>query len=666
MSIEILPSEVVDQIAAGEVVERPSHLVKELIENSLDAGSTEIIIDFGLGGRFVKSIDNGSGISKDDLPKAFLRFATSKIHQVDDLWKLQSFGFRGEALASISSVSQMTMFSSDNESGSGYRLTCQFGKVSLPEAVSRSRGTTVIVEELFQNVPARLKFMKSESAEATQIKMVVKAIALSRPDVSFRLLQENKLLHFWPQKKNWKDRIEDVLGITPLFEGAAIRGSTRCRSFFASPDETSKTSRMIWLFAQGRYIQDRSLQAAVMEAYRNLLMHGEFPIVVSFIETEPDCIDVNIHPTKSQVKFQSSQDAFRAVQASIRDVLERAPWLEKQKDQWTGYLYQKGNSEDLTKNDSIIKSKVDFSEPSVFAKLPVDLPKDLNVNLPDLTLDIPLDLSKAKNLQFDDPSFQATLFRKREAANGFIDSNDTILKLSDFEKIKTSNDNDNDNDNVNAKVSIELQLKEAKNETKSETRKHWSLLDVIGQAGLTYIVCQSKTALVLVDQHAAHERVVFEKIMQALKQGGLEVQNFLFPLAIDLNEEKMDALRSCQSELVKIGIEFEELGPTTMGIKSAPAVLKDQIVVREIHRFAQEIVDRGVSYSFEKIIADICASMACHSVVRAGQSLSLEEMKKLLLQMDEFPLSCYCPHGRPVSIELPWVKLEKDFGRIVT
>jgi DNA mismatch repair protein MutL len=670
MKIQILSSEVVDQIAAGEVVERPSYLVKELVENSLDAGSTEIIIDFALGGRFVKIIDNGSGISAEDLPKTFLRFATSKIYEIEDLWRLQSFGFRGEALASISSVSQMTMFSSDNESGSGQRITCQFGKVSNLEPVSRSRGTTVIVEELFQNMPARLKFMKSESAEATQIKSVIKAVAISRPDVSFRLLQENKLLNFWPQKKNWKDRVEDVLGVLPLYEGTAVRGSVRCRSFFASPDETVKTSRMIWLFAQGRYIQDRSMQAAVMEAYRNLLMNGEFPIVASFIETEPDQIDVNIHPTKSQVKFLSSQDAFRAVQASVRDVLEKAPWLEVQKGTWTNFTYSDdkekncvhlsptggagvGAGNEMAGAVTMVGADGGMTIAATTTATPVTV-VTTGVAASTLVTTDPANLGvkskpgvpQPRNLNFEDPAFSTTLFRKREftAVNP---SDEVKLKLTELEKIKDSNNETTENQ-------------------VSEKRRFWSLLDVIGQAGLTYIVCQSQKSLVLVDQHAAHERVVFERLMNSLKAGGLEVQNFLFPLAIDLSEEKMEALGSCKKDLAQMGIELEELGPTTIGIKSAPVILKDQVVVREIHRFAQEVVDRGVSFSFEKIIADFCASMACHSVVRAGQSLSLIEMQKLLEEMDEFPLSCYCPHGRPVSIEMPWVKLEKDFGRIVT
>ena len=190
MSIELLPSEVVDQIAAGEVVERPAHMVKELIENSLDAGASELAIEFGQGGRFVKISDNGEGISKEDLPKAFLRFATSKIRTSEDLWHLASFGFRGEALASIASVSKVTIFSSADQSGQGHRITCQFGKVSSIEPVSRSRGSTVVVEELFQNVPARLKFMKGDAAEAGQIKQVIKALAMANPAVEFRVVQD--------------------------------------------------------------------------------------------------------------------------------------------------------------------------------------------------------------------------------------------------------------------------------------------------------------------------------------------------------------------------------------------------------------------------------------------------------------------------------------------
>lgn len=725
MKIKILAPEVVDQIAAGEVVERPSHLVKELVENSLDAGATEIVVDFGMGGRFVKITDNGCGISREDLPLAFLRFATSKIETSDDLWKLRSFGFRGEALASISSVSQMTLFSSNNDSGVGHRLVCQFGKVGALEEVSRSRGTTVIVEELFQNVPARLKFMKSDSSEVIQIKQVLKAIAASRPEVSFRLMQDNKLLTFWPQKANWVDRIQDILEVKPLYEGTAVRGAIKAHAFFASPDETAKTSKQIWSFAQGRAIQDKSVQAAVIEAYRNLMMHGEFPIVCVFIDAPTDQIDVNIHPTKSQVKFLYPQDVFRAVQAAIRNILNEAPWIQaKNQDQ------------------TYSKAEVPEAKGSFVSQQYKESPSQSGSS------DVGLALSRAKPMVLNDPAFEATHYRKRtpldpsfagtskaaetessQSASGSAGSSSgagggwnlnkwsqpqEVLKISDYEKLKfeikpetgfaesahleVKNNESQDlsknlsenlhqklnpslHQDLNQNFNQDLQQNLQQNLTsKSQTiqsnerteaaipkvKGHfWSSLEVIGQANLTYIVCQSQKGLLLVDQHAAHERVAFEKIMTSMKNNKVDAQKFLIPLAVDLNEEKIEALRSQSEALKKIGIEIEELGPTTIGITAAPSLFKDHVLVEEIQKFAQEIIDHGVGVSFDKVIADICASLACHSVVRAGQSLSLDEMKKLLQQMDEFPLSCYCPHGRPVSIDLSWTQLEKDFGRIV-
>ncbi len=655
MKINVLPPEVIDQIAAGEVVERPCHLIKELVENSIDAGATEVIVDFSLGGRFVKIIDNGSGISKADLPKAFLRFATSKIKTSEDIWRLSSFGFRGEALASISSVSQMTLFSSDNDSGVGYRLVSQFGKLGAIEEVSRSRGTTVIVEELFQNVPARLKFMKSESAEAIQIKQIFKSIAIAHPFVNFRLMQDNKLFMLYAQKQNIIERLEEVLGVKHLFEGTAVRGSVKAHSFFASPDEVQKTSKMIWIYAQGRPIQDKSVQAAVMEAYRNLLMHGEFPVACVFIDVPADQVDVNIHPTKSQVKFLNPQDVFRAVQASIRTVLETAPWLENKvfhKSQSAQILSSTLTSTPsptvvtqaptslFEKNSNPVVSSYLYSNESATNDLKLKS-NETHSKIHSIVSDFEhgLQLSQAQNRIMNDPDLNRNQYKKKiDPAIGSLNfsANDKILEISDFEKSNFATE-----------------------------KKYWSQLDVIGQAGLTYIVCQTDKGILLVDQHAAHERVVFEKIMKQMKNKQIEVQRFLIPLTLDVSEEKIEVLKQNQSALKDLGIEIEELGPTTLAVNCAPAYLKDVVLVRELDRFAQQVIDYGVGSQFEKVITDMCASMACHSVVRAGQSLSVYEMKKLLVEMDEFPLSCYCPHGRPVSIEWSWTKIEKDFGRIV-
>lgn len=641
MAIELLPSEVVDQIAAGEVVERPAHMVKELLENSLDAGSTEVAIEFSQGGRFVKVTDNGSGMSVQDLPKAFLRFATSKIRKSEDLWKLASFGFRGEALASIASVSKITIFSSQDSSGQGYRITSTFGRLSNIEPVSRSRGSTVIVEDLFQNVPARLKFMKGDAAEAGQIKQIIKALAMANPQVDFRVVQDGKLLFYWPATASQKERIENVLDIKPLYEGRAIRGRVKARAFFGDPHQVSRVSKSLWFFAQNRYVQDRSLQAAVMEAYRNLLMTGEYPYAVCFLETDPSDIDVNIHPTKSQVKFVNPQEAFRAVQAAIRDVLETAPWLHQNPETSIGVNY------------------VDSSKSAVEVRP-----------------------TQPTNLEFTDEAFQTTQFRTKTdhpgaaSSGGRVDWNGSvatgpsdsrsILTLSHLEALGASRDLSFIEESETKQIPTPPNSSKLGEMKRPEPLvRHWSLLQVIGQAGLTYVVCQSEKGLVLIDQHAAHERVAFERLMSAWRGGKIEVQNFLFPLSVDLSEEKMEALRGRVNDFAKLGIELEELGPTTIGIKSAPALLKDRVLVEELERIATEMLDWGDSDLMEKAIGEVCARLACHSVLRAGQSLSAPEMMRLLEEMDEHPLSSFCPHGRPVSVTYSWPELEKDFGRRV-
>jgi len=580
MSIEILASEVVDQIAAGEVVERPAHLVKELLENSLDAGSTDISVEFSEGGREVTVVDNGQGISAEDLSKALARHATSKIRQSDDLWKLSTFGFRGEALASIAAVSKLSLSSKSISSESGARIISEFGRINSSEGVGHTQGTRIQISDLFGNMPARLKFLKSASAETSQIKTVIKAMALSHPQVSFRVTQDRELISLWPKVATKLERAQQIFEMQELFEGSAERDGVKASAIFASPSNTVKSSRQIWMFAQNRWIQDRSLQAAVMEAYRNLLMHGEYPIAAVWVETDPAEIDVNIHPSKSQVKFANSSLAFRAVQASVRDTLEKAPWIPKSLSENVGQAIQSYSQQ----------------QPQ-----PVIEP-----------------------LKFADQEFSRIQFKQK---SHFVEP---------------------------ASVA-----------PMPQKTGHWSSMQVLGQADLTYLIGQTDKAVVFVDQHAAHERVMFEKLMSAWRGQPVDVQDFLFPLAMDLSMDKMEVLLRCSADLQKLGIEIESLGPATLGIRSAPAALKESALVTALEKMSQEILDHGGSYQIEKTIADLCASMACHSAIRAGQAQTTEEMQALLQQMDEFPLSSFCPHGRPVSVEYPFSKLERDFGRIV-
>ncbi|WP_295906194.1 DNA mismatch repair endonuclease MutL [uncultured Bdellovibrio sp.] len=622
MSIQVLPPEVVDQIAAGEVVERPAHLVKELVENSIDAGATRVHVEFFDGGRIVKVIDNGKGMSPEDLPKALERFATSKISKTDDLWKLRTFGFRGEALASIAAVSKLTLTSRREGDEQAHQLISEYGRKKHIDKVGGSQGTTILIENLFDNTPARLKFLKSDAAENTAIKTTLKAMALSHFDVEFRIQENGKLVSFWPACKNRKDRVEQILEIKPLFEGEATRENVRAYAVFADPHNVAKTAKNIWLFAQNRWIQDRSLQAAVNEAYRSLLMHGEYPIAVVWVEVDPDCVDVNIHPTKSQVKFQEPSLAFRAVAGALRSTLEQAPWLaESQRPRPPQPLSD--------------VSAADY--PSTQG-----LPNFANAPMP------------KENLAFQDASLSATQFQKKEFNFPKATINEPKIDYQTLAEAAASREE--------IATQPMAPMKSAEPEA---PRGYWSSLEVLGQANLTYIVTQARDKIVFVDQHAAHERVVFEKLMNAWKGGKVDVQDFLFPLAIDMSPEKVEALLGIAKDIERLGVHIESLGPGTIGVKAAPLMIKESILSTVLDKMANEIVEQGGSYSLERVVGDICATMACHSVVRAGQALGIDQMKSLLRDMDMFPLSSFCPHGRPVSVEYPFYKLEKDFGRIV-
>jgi DNA mismatch repair protein MutL len=600
-SIQVLDSEIINQIAAGEVVERPAHLVKELVENSLDAQATEIQIDISLGGKYIRIKDNGEGILSNELESALKRHATSKITKTADLWNLNSFGFRGEALASAAAVSKLSLKSSEKNEKKPSQIQSDFGKVSAVKPSAAMTGTEITIDSLFENVPARLKFLKSDSTENQQIKVVIKALALAHPSVEFKLLIDQELELFYPVRKSHFERAQDVFEKKDLFEVYSERGDWKCRAVFSSPHEVAKTSKQIWIFAQNRWIQDRALQAAIMDAYRSLLMHGEYPFVALWLECEPSLIDVNIHPTKSQVKFQDSSTAFRTVQGTLRAALEKAPWLSS---------YQK----------QFETQKPLLTEPAYqqqqFSQVP----------------------------GFQDHSFQETRFKNKS------------FDLQSLQNLKVESP---------TKVSADLQTYQSfVTSAAAVSQKPWSSLQVIGQVNLTYIVCQKEDRLVLVDQHAAHERVVFESLMQSWKENRFERQDYLFPLAIDLTEDKVEALVKHQDDIRRLGFEIEQLGPQVLGVKSAPHLVKDSSLPSVFEKLANDLVSYGGSFAIEKKISDLFASMACHSVIRAGQSLSREEMIELLKSMDQFALSSFCPHGRPVSVDLTFHELEKLFGRI--
>ena len=613
--IHLLPSDVVNQIAAGEVVDRPSHLVKELLENCLDADATAIEIEFDQGGRRVRVTDNGRGLLPEDLPLALARHATSKISVADDIWKLKTFGFRGEALASIAAVSRLQILSRQAGAAQAHQVNAEFGKISALEATGGNFGTTILIEELFENVPARLKFLKSEAAEATQIKNVIKALAMIHPQVEFRVRTQGKVIQVWSRTESFLERAKQVLDVKELFENKMSLGAYSAHVVYASPHEVTGQARSIWIFVQDRWVQDRGLQTAVVEAYRGLLMHGEYPIAAVKLQVPTDEIDVNIHPTKSAVKFRDSQNTFRTVNRCIREGLERAPWLHGE----------------LTKND-----QADSSGNTASAGSP--------------------------GTQNSVEAFSQAYEAQRLTTGGDLDealNRTQFAKRSDFEARALRKEIPFTRPVDSLAQSSSLQA------PASPTGGYWSSLQVIGQAHLTYIVTQANDKLVLVDQHAAHERVAYERLMRGWQEGTIEVQNYLLPITLELSADLVEALQYIQDDLLKMGISIDQMGPGTIAIRSAPSLLSEKALVKALEKLAFEITERGGSFALEKHISDLFATMACHSVVRAGQSMSPDQMSSLLSQMDEFPLSSFCPHGRPVSVDYPFNKLEKDFGRIV-
>ena len=642
-SIHTLSPEVINHIAAGEVVERPGNLVKELIENSLDAGADKIEIHFSEGGRFVQIKDNGCGIKDSELNLALSPHSTSKISSLQDIWAINSYGFRGEALASIAEVSDLTLVSKPENQKKAGRLKSEFGKKTSVESIGSEKGTTIIVKNLFQNIPARLKFLKSESAETTVIKNTLKAMALPRPQVEFRVLYKNKLLFYWPGVKNLQKRAEEVLSLENTFYTKTKYQDIHLEAVLCAPNKTVSNRRQMWFFVEGRWVEDATLYAAVMAAYRGLLMHGEYPIVVLNLSCPKADLDVNVHPAKSKIRFRNSSPIFKAIHNSLRAILEKALWLEDKKER---------------PSPSNMEKEKELSFPgAVFKQTQL---QEKNLKPKGVYLGEPLNSS---SLRSSEPEAVESNSKKM---TGFNESFSQKYENQGIYNNTTSVADTVRNMKITPDIKEDTSITSSHLETqKIENKNYWSSLHVLSQAHLTYIIAQTRASLIFIDQHAAHERVLYERLMFSWNTGKGEIQNRLVPLALDLDSSLVTALLSVQKEILKIGVEIELSGPDGVVIHSAPAILKDVALQKALVQLADEIKTLGGSFAIEKKISDLCASMACHSAIRAGQALSKEEMKGLLISMDEFPLSSFCPHGRPVFVEYPLSRLERDFGRRV-
>ncbi len=644
-----LDSHVIDQIAAGEVLERPAHMIKELIENAIDAGSTDIELRLGEGGRSLTLIDNGFGFNPEDLKLALQRHTTSKLKSSNDLWQLSTYGFRGEALASISAVSNMNI-RTHRRGEKCVELKSHFGVVDSIIDSNLDFGTQIEISDLYQNTPARLKFLKTDAAEVMEIKKVLFAFGLCQPHVGIKLFFRDQLEYYWPKIENdlnldaLKRRNQNILKTNELFIHKKDYGDIQVEVHLAPPHETAKSNRKLWVFVQNRWVQEPMILSAIRDGFQNSLLPHEYPMGAVFVSVAKDFVDVNVHPTKSKVKFKDSSVIYRAVRNTIMDFVEKSPWRH-------GFL----NSESSLK-ESEYNTYSDYLNTNGY----------INSKTSDGSLN---NKSQIKNYfhnvssNDDNPVNQQTGFElkafrsQNKSLNNFTDSKFG----SEFSVLNTDSAAQNHDSSQAYAPSGRSQAYAPLDQSL------WSNLLVIGQVAKTYIVTQNQAEIIYIDQHAAHERCLFEKLWQRFKKGSaLETQRHLLPLTFKVDDESLiEAFLKNATSLEKLGILFEQSGPTQIEITETPAIIKDSAILKSLTLMSEQILELGQSFIFEDVVSDIFATMACHSAIRAGQILTVPEMEELLDLMDDYSTTSYCPHGRPVFVRHSFNQLEKEFCRKV-
>lgn len=603
--IKVLDDITINKIAAGEVIESPSSIVKELIENSIDAGATDITIEITGGGiTSIRIIDNGKGISEDDLEKAFLRHATSKIEDEVDLNTITTLGFRGEALASIAAISKVELMSRVGSSAIGNRVCINGGKYTLKEQCGCPEGTIITIQDVFFNTPARLKFLKSISREGLYITNVIENLALSNTNISFKYKNNDKAILSTRGDGDLKSVLLAVYGkavITNIIKVESMKDFVTVRGYIgnSSISKASRSNQSIYI--NGRYVKNKTITAAVEAAFKSMLTINKFPFFVISISVNPEFIDVNVHPTKAEVKFQDDQIVFKAVYHGVKEAL--IPISD---------LYEKNSSIDKPKFESNIP-KANYTQ------------ERLNIlDTPHITTPI----RNSENL-YEKPNTQVF------STDNYINNNQE----------KSYNESVNINENT-------LDMKTPKFEP----------LAVVGQVHFMYIIAEGSDEMYMIDQHAAHERVYYEKYLEQYNISAVQSQNSLVPIIIELSLSEKGSVLQNLSLFIKLGYEIEDFGGNSIALRSIPVIYGNPNP-KELFYEIIEGIDLG-SKDILHTIDKVFYTMACKSAIKAGDKLSYKEMVELIEQLRRCDNPFNCPHGRPTIIKMSYYELEKKFKRI--
>jgi len=599
MPIRQLPSHLINQIAAGEVVERPASVVKELLENSLDAGATRIEIDIEQGGsKLIRIRDNGCGIPADEVALALSRHATSKIASLEDLEQVASLGFRGEALPSIASVSRMRLTSATADSAAGYSVAVSGSEVALPEPAPHPTGTTIEVRDLFYNTPARRRFLRTEKTEFSHLDKLVRRIVLSRFQVAFRLSHNGRPLFDLPaarDRSSQEQRVARICG--PEFVEHALyvehaAGDMRLRGWLARPTFSRSQPDMQHIYLNGRAVRDKTVTHAVKHAYRDVLFHGRFPACVLFLEIDPKTVDVNAHPAKHEVRFRDSRPVHDFVRRTIEAALaETRPGAGTEGLAATAPATAAGLLPEYRQQQSI-----GFSAARV----------------------------QDRSGHYSNSSRAADLAYYSQLAGGSAEGS-TIA------------------DGIEGEVP--------------------PLGFAIAHLHGVYILAENQDGLVIVDAHAAHERVTYEKLKNAVAAGGVQSQPLLIPVSINIAEVEADLIEAHQDFFAGLGLELDRTGPDTVILRQVPVLLGDRHAEALLRDMVSDIAETGSSERLQAHQDELLSTMACHASVRANRQLTLAEMNALLREMEVTERADQCNHGRPTWSALSMKELDRLFSR---
>jgi DNA mismatch repair protein MutL len=620
--IRLLSETVASQVAAGEVVERPASVVKELVENSLDAGARKIDVVIRRGGiSLVRVIDDGCGMDRDDALLSLERHATSKIRSAADLQAVATLGFRGEALPSIASVSRFRLTSREARAIAGTEIIVNGGKIDVVRDGGEAPGTQVEVRALFYNLPARRKFLRSENTESRNIEHQIHLQAIGHPEIGFSLMRDERMLFQLPAAATLGDRIRDLYGVELLQRLVEVNGAAspkiRISGFIGQAGLSRQTRSQQLVFVNGRSIESSLITGAIREGYHTALMKGQYPVTFLFIELDPANVDVNVHPAKREVRFRDPNGVREAIVRCIQQTLEhaRAAWQEK-----------------FRAPESLPTRVHGKTTPELKLRPEVAAPTESHRELPSLAQTVAgIGLSAVTLAKVDDPGRASVAAARRPPMPAVASAGDAPG----------------------------LQRDQRANKAQQQQ------FEIIGVLSKLYVLMENANGLVLVDQHAAHERVLFEELRRRMEEQGVPTQKLLLPQTLDVPPRDADWIEHNLPVLQRMGIGIESFGQNTFKIDSLPSFLDVSDAAQFMRKVIDDLKSAGNSASAMRLGEEMIAKSVCRHAVKANDPLRYPEVEKLIRDLLDCDLPYCCPHGRPTMIQISLAELEKKFGRKV-